>query len=346
MAATALIEGMEQRFYRPQELRVDPAYDVRPWSTSNECEDTEVEALSFRIERDGQLDPVRVILREENPPRPIRGDKAVSESYYASVESSEVPVIYAGHRRVRATALLNARISSRGVGELVKVWCVIDRTGGDIRQKAFSSNWDRKNIGPMNVAMFIQQSLRKEFGPDAAGTKKIADYLGMSKSHVIQHERLLGGECSLGLRRMIQEGVVTMDGTLDILNAKVAGKPIPAEQQEAVIKRGKEIQDNDALERITDQTKTSMDTKMKSLDKALAKKRVEAPAIRKAIKELDPKAKVKRNMRDCKELTAAILSSLQNPDGQPGQAFGYLRKWLDGEGTNEEMIRLACECEG
>src|ERR1700733_605465 len=137
MAAISMVMDREQIFLRPEELRSDPAYDVRPWSTSTEAEDTEIDNLSLRIEKAGrQLDPVLVVPRIEH--------------------GREIYVIYAGNRRRRAIALWNARISARGgSAALMKVWCVIDRSGGDIRQKAYSSNRDRKNMSPMDTAKLI-----------------------------------------------------------------------------------------------------------------------------------------------------------------------------------------------
>jgi hypothetical protein len=226
---TSDIVGMEEKFYRPEDLTTDELLNIRTWSPSREDENREVEGLAYRIKKMGQLDPVRLILRKE-----------------------EVPVIYSGNRRHRAIQLINSGLAP-GV-PLLKVWCVIDRSGGDPRRKAFSSNKNR--MSPLDVAEFIN-TLRTEYGPGDAGTQEISDYTHMSKNGVMRHERLLGGGCSDELRCMLHAGFVTLETVIEILDYSIQPK-----EQVAILIRAKEIQNT--------------------------KRRIEAPAIKRAINELMP----------------------------------------------------------
>src|ERR1700678_3397186 len=81
MATQPMYEGMEQRYYRPEELHIDEAFNVRPQTdyNSDEQERRDDEKFSYVIERDGQMDPIRIVIRDEQPPKPEKGDKTRSE---------------------------------------------------------------------------------------------------------------------------------------------------------------------------------------------------------------------------------------------------------------------------
>lgn len=298
----------------PEEISVDERFNMRPYSSKQETEDTEIDKLAARIEAVGQLDTCIVV------PNP---------------KDAEDFIIYSGHRRRRAIALINQRKSASGVNGLVKVRCVVDRTGGDVVQKAFAANWDRKDMTAMDTALLINLK-RKEFGPDAKGTAGIAKQLGVDKATVSQYEKLLTPACSETLRHQLHSGLVKMDTALEIIRSGVA-----AEDQPALIERAQLIQVADDVERISNK-KVPLAEKQKQADKAekKAKTQVEKPAVRKAIKESNPEAVAKPTFKEVKEFFQSLVGPAYGyPDGAVQQFLAYFQdKFLEGKGTERTLL--------
>lgn len=137
-----------------------------------------------------------------------------------------------------------------------------------------------------------------------------------------------------------------MDAALQILNAKAEGRPLPIEKQAEVVARAKVIQDRDAEELIAKSKHSSPATKRKRLESARAKTRVEAPAVKKAIKELEPSARVKHGVKDLKRMFQQFDSAkFGQEDGVARKFARYFRySYLDrGDGTDEGLEALWAE---
>lgn len=313
--------GAEAIYLKPEELLIDERFNMRPYSSKIEDEDKAVESLSLAIEKQGQLDPIIVI-----PSLPTFSSD--------HPEQDERYVIIAGHRRRRALALLNSRLEQKhnGTAKRVAAWCVVDRRAGDPVQKAFSSNWDRKNPSPMDVAFKIKE-LRKEFGDEFAGTKKIGRYLGMNAASVTQYEKLIGPGCSGELQKALHDGTLSMDSVLEVLKAKVQ-----PEKQPEVIKAAREIQKSEAKEK---SEKASTPEKAEKALKAGEKARIEKPAVKKAIKRAVPEASLKPSFREFKDLLEGLDGpAYGNQDGAVREWVRYtIDKYLEGEGTETTWVK-------
>lgn len=315
-------------FLLPEDLDLDPEFDVRPWSTEHGQEQEEIDSLAEQIKTLGQLDDLIIIPNK-----------------------SGRHTVLAGHRRRLAVAKLNKE-RKKGT-DATRLRCRIETDPDEIAkafEKAVSSNQDRLNMGPMNTALLIQR-LRPKHGSEAKGTAEIAKILRLkSKASVTQHERLLGDECSDTIREGLHSGVISMESAMDMMRAVVKEPEKVAE----VIETGRKIQEKASVKSIEKKAAAGTIGKAEAAKRVAAvktKKRVEAPAIRQALREAAPEAKIKRTMKDVKSFFKDMAGDYapSSSTGQPkyGYPDGAIQQflsffagpekaaaWLDGEGTN------------
>lgn len=279
----------------PAQIITHPRFNVRPFSSDSAIEDQEVELLAESIERVGQLDAVL-----------ITPDK----------------ILIAGHRRRRAVLIINERRSARG-GSLVRLRCAIDRSGGDLRRKAIISNLQRKETSPMDLAYLITQ-IRKEHdwvGPP--GTAQVADYLGINRATVLQHEKLLS--CEKELQNKVHLRVISAQSAFDLLK----GLNTPKERSKA-IERANEIQSEDRLSKALDDHKAGERTEAETIKtiNSAPKTRIEHPAIVRAIRERHVTTIIKRPKISLSrtELIASIAQF--DTDSYPEQVRAFAHYWV------------------
>ncbi len=251
MSDTLPNEIREELALLPNQVITHPRFNVRPFSSESEMEDREVEHLAESIEAVGQLDAVLITPEK---------------------------VLIAGHRRRRAIIIINGRRSSIGAS-LLRIRCAVDRSSGDLRQKAIVSNLQRKETSPMDLAYLITQIRKEHTWIGSAGTQQVADYLGVSCASVFQHEKLLCLEKEL--QNKVHGRVISAQSAFDLLKLPTS------EERAKAIERASEIQSEDRLDKALDDHKTgkrSHDETIKTINQA-PRTRIEHPAIVKAIRE-------------------------------------------------------------
>lgn len=292
---------------RPEDLVVEKQY-ARLWLGDEEQEALRIERLAALINKVGQLYPV---LATAN----------ASGSKYTIVD---------GHRRTRAIILANQRRTEQSQ-ELLKVRVRLV-TGGDLIQKAIVSNIARESYGPMELALRASHLREdKKFGTGFKQTKRIADYLGVDPTTITQYEKFLA--VSGDTQNLLGEGVISAQTVLDMLKADVS-----EEEQPALLKRAKEIQEE------TDKALTKRSKKRREEQAAKtgkSSKRIEAPAVKKAIREAkgDSGAKIALTRRELLDSLQVFDSPLYGyPDGQVRQFVTYfVDKFAVGEGSVSQM---------
>jgi hypothetical protein len=309
-------------FYKPEELEISPKYDMRPWSSAHQTEDKTIEKLADSIEELGQLDDVLIALEQR------KGKKGE--------EGKEVPVILAGQRRRRAIQLVNQRRNGQATS-MLPVRCRVVKDPEKAWKAAWASNKEREQMTPMDIAMKIH-SMREEYGTDLKGTGKIGRQLGLDKASVHQYEKFVVDKAfTKVLQGKLHEGTISMQSAFDIVAAKITD---PSEQEE-VIKKAKKHQDDAAVEKITDDETLSTDEKKTQVKKAKEKKRVESPAIRKAIKEKRPDAKTKYSKSQARKFFAELDGPAYGfVNGPVRQFISYFVQLLgEGVGDEEELLK-------
>lgn len=295
----------------PNQIITHARFNVRPFSSESEMEDREVELLAASMEKVGQLDAII-----------ITPDK----------------VLIAGHRRRRAVLIINEKRSVRGAS-LFKLRCAVDRSGGDLRQKAIISNLQRRETSPMDLAYLITQ-IRKEhdwIGPP--GTGQVADYLGVNRATVLQHEKLLC--CEKELQNSIHCRIVSAQSAFDLLK----GLTTPQERSQAIA-RASEIQSEDRLHKALEDHKAGKKSEKETIESInlAPKTRIEHPAIVKAIRERHVTTITKTSKRPKISLTRTeLVNALAQFDtetySEPCRSFVhyFVTVFAQGMGTPEEL---------
>ena len=307
----------------PEDFEIDPAYDVRPWSTEHKIEDTEIASLADKILALGQLDSLIVLPKNANGKYPL----------------------LAGHRRRLAVVKINKE--RRKGSELMRLRCVVKDSTADNFAVAVSSNRDRENPTPMDVALLIKK-LRPTYGAEAKGSADIAKVLGLkSKANVTQHERLLTDEFSDAIREQLHEGTISMDSAFDFAAAGIKEPTKVA----AIVEKAKKIQEKAEIKDIEEKAKKGKIAPSNVEPRKAAakeKKRVERPAVRKAIRDANPEAKMKRTLKDVKTFFGdmagdyAVSSATGKPkygypDGGVQLFLAFFMGWVDGDGADSTL---------
>jgi ParB-like chromosome segregation protein Spo0J len=286
---------------KPEQFNVSEKYNVRRYPGDEELEAKRIERLANVIERDGQLDAVIV-----------------------TIEDGLENVIIAGHRRRRAISMLNERRTAKGQ-PLMTVRARLD-TDGDLKRKARTSNVQREDLSPMDLALEIQTIREEHKWEGFPGAKKVADYLGIELTTVTQHEKLLTG--SKEVQEKVHAGELTTQSAFDMLNVK-------PEAIVPVLERAQEIQEQ------KDRRLTPRARKRREGKGIEDGSRIEHPAVVQAIRET-PNATDKPIARTRKE----ILETLEQFDspayGHPDGAVNiFIRYFIDkfaaGIGTPDTM---------
>lgn len=184
----------------PEDIHDDAITNVRPFSSSTvetQEELREIQSLADSMASPaGQVEPVIVRRNDDNT--------------YSLI---------AGSRRRKAAAIINM---GRGEGEVpFYLSALVDNeTPSDVvsLQKALVENIHRRSISPMDLAFDIQM-IRERLGlKGKAGTKGVAEFIGVSPATVTQHEKLLTLEPKYQL--MIHEGRISAQAAQDLADVK------------------------------------------------------------------------------------------------------------------------------
>ena len=337
---TAVAEKkIDEIIYRlPSEILVEDHYNVRPWTSSDEgateIEARDIEQLADSIEELTQIEAGIVLPSKTKTP-----------------DGEERFVLYSGHRRMRAIALINQRKDRRGQ-PLMPMRFTVDRSGIDIKRKAIHSNLHRAINNPMDLVKLIS-SLRKEhgWGHDTAGLKQVAKYLNISLSAVRKHEPFLGAPEEI--QKRLASGQLSVDSAHDML---VGVKP---EKMPEVLKRAEEIQnqtDKAQAERNEDFVKEHGSKEQRQELKAKkgkpeavtseAPKRIKKNAVTQAIRDVEG-AQVQHQSKTLKDVKGLFEEIADGPaygkEDSPARLFArYVLKWLSGGGSDNTLLTKYC----
>jgi ParB-like chromosome segregation protein Spo0J len=261
-----MLKSYEQTTYeiidlRPDEIRLDPQYDVRPFSKdfSTPEEDRKIELLAGNMEEMGQMDALLI-----TPDR----------------------TLIAGHRRRRAALIINERRSVIGQS-LFRLQCRIDASGQDLHRKAIQSNLQRENLSPMDLAYLIVKT-RDRFGwKGATYTRHVAKYIGIDTATVSRHEQILRADKDL--QNQIHSGTLSLVTGLQML-------AVPVEKRAPVLERATEIQKEEDLDRTMSRFQAGKASVAQTTEAITSPKpiRIERNSVIKAIRE---KATPTRNIQ-------------------------------------------------
>lgn len=228
--------------------------------------------------------------------------------------------VVAGNRRLRAIrAMSPEELQLAGLDDGIPVR-VIDADDDAAIRAGLAENRERNPQSVAEVAVLIPK-IRERFGwQDGAGTSKVARFLGIMTSDgkpavttVTQLEKL--NALSPDLLRAVHDRHLSVQSGIELAQLAVM------EQEEAVA-RAKEIQEQESLK-----------TKGKVADKA----------VRKAVKETKPDAKVKGEKRGKGESTPRELRVKErkapNPEPRTIEMFNSIVQALDG--TSASATRFA-----
>src|SRR5215510_7673425 len=148
----------------PEQILVDEELNVRPYTDPADPEEIKlIQELADTILKDGQIHPVLVRLVPSD-----NGDE-----YH----------LVAGRRRRAAIELINAGLGKEDEPKKVQARVESNVSVDRARKQALSENIHRRSLSPMDLAYNIK-NLRDQFGDGRSGSKKIADYLGISIAQV------------------------------------------------------------------------------------------------------------------------------------------------------------------
>jgi ParB-like nuclease domain len=243
----------ERGYILPHEIVTDDRFDLRRYDPGDEDEMKRIELLAQNMERDGQLDDI----------------------WLSPMDNGRL-VLMSGHRRRRAAALINERraIDHRS---LFKLRYSINREGGDLLRKALVWNIQRRDLSAMDLSLNIRRIKAENHWDGFKGSKRVADYLGVSVATVTQHEKFLSAECDEETRRRLHQGVISAQSAFDMMQ-------VPVERRAEVYEAAADIQTDTNIGRaigdVTARRKTSEEAA-----RDVVRKKIENPAIREAIRE-------------------------------------------------------------
>lgn len=238
----------------PAQIQTDERFNVRKYDPTDDYEMKLVEDLATTMERDGQLDDIILV--------PVEDGKLV---------------LLAGHRRRRAATLINERRSAEN-RPLFKLRYQVNREGGDLFRKAVISNLQRRDFSPMDLTLLIKRIKQENnwAGMGFKGSKKTAEYLGISVANVTQHEKfsLFDEE----MQQKLHRGEISAHSAYDLMEVK-------PEKRAEVLSKASEIQQDRNIDQAIESTQSGRESGEKAATKMHSKKRIENPAIKQAIRE-------------------------------------------------------------
>lgn len=285
----------------PKDIMIDDVVNVRPFTSKVKGDDKDIAQLAESIRIEGQITPVEV-----------RYDTGNGTFH-----------LIAGHRRVRAIALLN-----KTAKEPIEVQAVVkmdeDVSDDTALRHAIMENVQRENMSPMDIAMMIT-TIRERFGwAGSSGSKKVASYMGVSPATITTHESLLGLDESLQAR--IHSGELKADAALII--AKVA-----PEKREEVIETAKASQ---AVEEASGKGKKTTSVKAKHIAKA-------AREVAGATKDEDKKPLTRGELLDFFEDMQGPAYGYEDGDVRKFATY-FTTKFAKGIGTATHANKLFAIC--
>lgn len=290
----------------PSEIVVREEQNVRKWSELNpEHEIEKLQSLATSMRDRSQLQPV--VVRQEP-------DGSFS--------------LIAGHRRRRAAEMLP--------GFKLKA-IVLPVDDDQAYRSALAENLQRENLSPLDLAMEIQHIRASHDWMEDSDTKRVADFLAVSRATVTQHEKLLqsgDGE----LQSKVHSGAISMQAALELLGT------LPEKRKE-VLREAEQIADQE------EQTKRTMAT---SKAKAGRKSKPWVPDF--ISKKSKPKVTAK-HVRQAARKSGSLAKSKQLRREEILEIFGELAdktwpKWMQefaayfsgpyasGKGSDKQLIGL------
>lgn len=191
---------MSEVLLLPEEITIDPRFNVRRWQVDEESERLKINNMAASIMSVGQLDAVVAV-----PHRLV-------EPHHPGV--SLYPVLTIGHRRHRAVAMIN-EIRVKANLEPLRLRVRLDESGGDHYQKAIVSNLHRSDYSPMELAALIVDLRATMSVPE------VATYLRVSETLVTDRERLIH-ESDPATQAALHRGELSVAEALNILDHSVA----------------------------------------------------------------------------------------------------------------------------
>lgn len=314
-------EGILLKLF-PEQIVKPEASNVRPFSVrlgETDEEKAAIAELAESIRSNGQLQPVRV--------RPTN-DPAVFE-------------LAMGRRRLDAVAYLNAHLQKGEEAKTIDAILLDPRTrsGGQndaaFFRAAFVENHQRKGISDMDFA-FDMKFLRDKFGwADAKGTKKLADWLGISPATITQKEKFL--DFPEPVQIAIHQGQISAQQAFDLYDiGKAEGMDAAVNVLNLALTEGRAIEsaaggDEEEVVEVetTDGGTATVTGKKKAGTKKKAAKKKAAAAKSKVIKKAkrdlagdEPPTAKKRTVKEIGEFFDGLLGPAY------GHANGTIHRFL------------------
>jgi ParB/RepB/Spo0J family partition protein len=267
--------GRRQEWVLPQDLRTSPRFEVRAYTGPGDEqaaveEDRVVQNLARSLEQEGQHEPLVVVVE-----RPTLG----------------VFTVVCGHRRRRAALLINEQRTTE-MRPLLKLRCTVFYPHEiDAERMAATNNIQRKDLTPLQKGRVFQDTrARKGAGWEGPkGTKKLAEYFSVSPALIIQCEKLLRPDCPAEIKSALAMGVLSAESA-HLLMAE------PGEWAGKLIARAREVQVEREAEKVLKAVARGGSGGKKAeaegperLKKA-GEGRIEAPAVKRAIREAKEEA--------------------------------------------------------
>lgn len=168
--------NLHMLYLLPEDIMEPEETNVRPFSTrvgDTEEELTEIAALGASIAQEGQIQPIKV--------KPIPGTKD-GEPQWALI---------AGRRRRRAVMMHNLALAADQTP--VRLTAVLgdeETKPSKMYRQALHENIQRKGLGAIDFAEDIAFVRKKFKWAGANNTPKVAEYFGVSRATINQHEKL------------------------------------------------------------------------------------------------------------------------------------------------------------
>lgn len=309
-------EHDEILFLLPNELKTNKLYNVRPFSSQlSEDDDEDIEHFARWLEQAGQIHEVVINANHE---------------------------IISGARRVKAFVINNEK-RSKNCRPLLRIRCRVDRSPGDPRRKAIHANIQHKTLSLMDQ-LYLIHVLQKEH-PDWS-IEQIAEYMGIHRATVANILKL--GTASPKLQADIHHGIISFHTALKIIRET----PNVA-LQTVIIDKAKTVQMEINTEKILAQVDKKNISKKKGMRNLIGMKhtlRIEAPAIKQAIRELHqtdaeinlpPKSSPHRK-RERTELLEGLNGLIPYTENGPRKHFleWFVNVFAAGNGSMEELRKL------
>lgn len=248
-------------------------------------------------------------------------------------------VMIAGHRRRAASMIANERRSAAGQ-PLLKLRCRVLPYNDSLDRVALISNIQRKDIRPMSLALKIDQLMKEKGWVGFPGVKKAAAYIGVSTAQITQHLKFL--EAPMELRDKLELGEISADSAFDILagvKPEHVGEVLERAKQEQVRTTAtKVLKDMEAGKKTPEQAQEEIEKASEPGAK------VEAPAVRKAVRDLEDEKKAGSVPLNRKEIIESF-DELDSPlYGHPDSAVRvfvryFVDKFVSGQGTHNTLLK-------